>query len=143
LVADVKVGFQTTDFDNAATVDGLGVDAILTYTADEKFSTDLIFSKDLIVGFNGEAIDNTSTALTANYRFSPVLTGNAMLLYGIDAYESSPREDDYTIFQIGASFVPAYFMSVDVAYMFLENDSNDAALDFKKNTLTLSLIFRY
>jgi len=143
LVADVKLGFQTTDVDGGNTVDGLAMDAKLTYLANEKGSADIAFSKDLLVGFGGEVINNMSTAIAGNYRFTPVFSGNAMVVFGTDSYELSSREDDYTIFQVGATYTPVYFMSVEAAYMFLENDSNATGLDFTKNTLKMSVNVRY
>lgn len=143
IVADVKVGFQTTDIDGGDSVDGLALDGKLTFVANAKTSVDLVVSKDLIVGFGGETIDNFVTAVSGNYRFTDTFSGNAMLSFGTDSFEGSDREDDYTVFQIGASYMPVYYMSIEAAYMMLDNDSNTGVLDFTKNTMKLMVNVRY
>jgi len=143
MVADVKVGFQTTDIDGGDSVDGLALDGKLTFMANEKSSMDLMVSKDLAVGFGGEVIDNFVTAVSGNYKFTEAFTGSAMLSFGSDSFESSDREDDYTVFQIGASYTPVYYMSIEAAYMMLDNDSNTGSLDFSKNTMKLMVNVRY
>lgn len=143
LVADLKVGFQTTDVDRADSVDGLAVDAKLTYSANVKSSVDIVLSKDLLVGFGGEVIDNLSVAFVGNYRFSEVFSANAMAVIGTDSYESVARDDDYSIFQVGLMYSPVYYMSVEAAYMWMDNDSNLTGLDFTKDTLMMSVNLRY
>lgn len=143
LVADLKVGFQTTDVDRADSVDGLALDAKLTYSASIKSTFDIVLSKDLLVGFGGEVIDNLSVGLVGNYRFSEAFSANAMAVVGTDSYESVTRDDDYRIVQVGVMYSPVYFMSVEAAYMWMDNDSNLAGLDFTKDTLMMSVNLRY
>jgi len=143
LVADLKLGYQTTDIDGGDKINGLGLDAKLTFSPDEKTSADFVLSKDVLVGFAGDVIDNTSAALVGSYRINPALTARATLVVGNDSYSPGTREDDYTILQIGASYAPIYFMSVDAMYSYTDNDSNVEGLDFKKNTLQLSVNVRY
>lgn len=143
MVADVKVGFQTTDIDGGGNVDGLALDGKLTFIANEKTSIDLAVSNDLIVGFRGEVIENFVTAVSGNYKFTNNFSGNAMLSIGRDSFERTEREDDYTVFQIGASYIPVYYLSIEAAYMMLDNDSNTGVLDFSKNTMKLMVNVRY
>ncbi len=143
LVSDLKVGFQSTDIDGGDNFDGLALDAKLTYMASDKGSADIVLSKDVMVGFAGDVIDNFSTAVSANYLFTPGLSGSAMLVIGTDTYEGTAREDDYMVFQVGAVYSPTYFMSVEAGYVFIENDSNIEGLDFTKNSLIMSVSMRY
>ena len=143
MVADVKVGFQTTDIDGGDSVDGLALEGSLTFVASEKASIDLSVSKDLAVGFSGEVIDNFTAAISGNYQFSDAFFGNASLAMGKDDFKSSDREDDYTVFQVGLSYIPVYYMSIEAAYMLMDNDSSGGVLDFTKNTFKLMVNVRY
>jgi hypothetical protein len=143
LVADLKLGYQVTDVKGSNDFSGLSVDALFSYAPNEKSSMSLTLSKDYLVGFQGEVIDNLSASLLFDYSFDPQLVGSVMLMFANDEFKNNPREQDFSYVKFGLTYRPSQFVSITGDYIFQKNDANIPGLSFDGNIFSLSVGVRY
>jgi hypothetical protein len=146
LFADLSIGYQKRDYDdsNIDTASG-SYDLTFTYVGDAKTTVYLNLSRDYRTSaVGGTAYAFTSGSLGARYRFTESIGFNASVTIGESEYEESPRAEDMMFINIGASYKPNDYLSLNAGYEYQNVDGkNVVSSDYKNSKFRVSASLRY
>lgn len=147
LHADVRVGFQEREFDGFNyDTSSASYDITFIYTGDVKTTVYAGISRDYRTSaIGGGAYTFTSASLGARYSLNEVFGVNASIIVGESDYEQSPRAEDLTTLEVGASYNPNDFLTVRASYQSQDVDGKDPVFssDYQTNTFRVSASVRY
>jgi len=146
LYADVSIGFQEREFDGIdEDADSASYDITLIYTGDVKTTVYAGLSRDYRTSaVGGLSYAFTSASLGARYNFSESIGLNASVVYGESEYEGSPRAEDMTIMNIGASYHPNDTLTLSASYKYTDVEGkNIFSADYDNSQFRVSASLRY
>jgi hypothetical protein len=138
----VKFGYAEKDFDSAAREDDDGVSWELSMRWSPKSYSVVDISTDKKAeetDGTGNYIDMTSLDLQWTHAWSDIW--RSRLYYGASNsdYVSSTREDDLISYGLGVDYDVRRWLNFGVDYVYSERDSNQANLDYERNTIFLTV----
>ncbi|AOS43730.1 hypothetical protein Verru16b_00785 [Lacunisphaera limnophila] len=141
LTGQVRVGYNTREFDAGGDDTGLGVDSSLSFAASEKTSIQLFLSNDF--GNSGTG-DSTKT-----FRWGGSVTSNlteqwfAQASLSVDSTEYSTRDDDFVNGMLSVGYKYNQFVSFSASYAMRDNSSTSALAEFDNSVFTFGANVRY
>jgi hypothetical protein len=146
IYADISIGLQQRDYDNSSLDLSSGsYDITFIYTGDVKTTVYAGLSRDYRTSaIGGTAYAFTSVNLGARYALSRFIGLNAGITYGESEYEQSPRAEDITMFNLGASYQPNDYLSFRASYEFTDVEgANIFSSDYQNNRFRVTASLRY
>lgn len=146
IFADVSVGYQTREYDGSSLdAASASYDITFIYTGDAKTTVYAGLSRDYRTSaIGGTAYAFTSASLGARYSLNESIGLNAGVVLGESEYEQSPRAEDMTILNLGASYTPNDFLTLSARYEFTDVDgANIFSADYQNREIRISASLRY
>jgi hypothetical protein len=146
IFADVSVGYQTRDFEGESLdAASASYDVTFIYTGDPKTTVYAGLSRDYRTSaVGGLTYAFTSASLGARYAFTDTIGLNAGIVIGENEYEESPRAEDMTILNLGASYHPNDFLTLSARYEYTDVDgANIFSADYNNREIRISASLRY
>jgi hypothetical protein len=147
LYADITIGFQEREFDSIDyDTSAASYDITFIYTGDVKTTLYLGLSQDYRSSADGGgSYTYTSGTLGARYSLTDVFGFNASIALAETDYDLSPRAEDITIVEVGATYNPNDYLTIRASYLSQDVDGKDPVFssDYKTNTFRVSASVRY
>jgi hypothetical protein len=126
--ADVKIGYQRRNAKNSdADASSPAYKLSLIYTGNAKANYYLTLARDYRTSStNAQAYAYTSGQLGANYSITDRFGVNAAFILAESEYEESVRQEDITMFHVGASYNPNDYLTFSASYAYRDIDGNVA-----------------
>lgn len=133
-----KFGYAEKDFDSAAREDsdGLSWELAMRWSPKSYSVVDVATSKEAEeTDGTGNYIDTTTLDLQWTHAWSDLW--RTRVYYGVsnDEYVSSAREDDQLSYGVGVDYDMRRWLNFGVDYIYSERESNQANLNYEKNTV--------
>lgn len=138
----LRFGYSEKDFDSAARTDddGLSWELAMRWSPKSYSVVDISTAKEAEeTDGTGNYIDTTTFDIQWTHAWSDLW--RTRLYYGVsdDEYVSSTRKDDQTSYGLGVDYDMKRWLNFGLDYVHSERDSNQADLDYKKNTVYLTV----
>jgi len=114
---------------------------IYLYSPKTQFTLDL--SNDFDTSSSGGGQEVSSINVGIRSAITTAFSARANVGYQKIDYLSSDRTDDYVTALVGVTYTVNQYVSLDAAYSFLNNSSDEEASEFTANMITLAANFRY
>ncbi len=138
----VKFGYAEKDFDSALREDDDGVSWELSMRWSPKSYSVLDISTDKKTeetDGTGNYIDMTSLDLQWTHAWTDLWRSRVYYGASNSDYVSSAREDDLISYGLGVDYDVRRWLNFGVDYVYSERDSNQANLDYERNTIFLTV----
>ena len=138
----LKFGYAEKNFDSAARedADGISWELAMRWSPKSYSVIDVATSKEAEeTDGTGNYIDTTSLDLQWTHAWSDIW--RTRVYYGVsnDEYVASAREDDQLSYGVGVDYDMRRWLNFGVDYIYSERESNQANLDYEKNTVYLTV----
>lgn len=146
IFADVSVGYQKRDFEDLRTdASSASYDITFIYTGDVKTTVFAGLSRDYRTSAaNGNTYAFTSANLGARYHVSQNFGVNAGLAIGETEYEESPRAEDMSIINFGASYHPNDYLTLSANYKYTDVEGQSiGSSDYINSEIHVTASLRY
>ncbi len=150
LSGQVRVGYGIRDLDVASSTSQLGLMGSLTYVYSPKTSFDFTASNDFSNSELGTSQEALSMRAGGRFEFNPQWSARAGLSWQSTKYALVPtpgltgsRKDDFFVGDVGVVYALSEVISFQAAYIYRENSSNRAGLDFNNNILSVGASLRF
>jgi hypothetical protein len=120
-----------------------GLDASLTWMANDKLLWQLDLSHDYGTGGLGEAIETTRGNLVGNYSFNTHWSAMANLGYTESNSTNIGRDNEQINGGLRFTYVLNTYWRFSAGYSYSENESNQDGSDYESSTLDFTAILRY
>lgn len=138
----LKFGYSEKDFDSASRTDddGLSWELAMRWSPKSYSVVDIATAKEAEETDGiGNYIDTTTFDIQWTHAWNDLL--RTRIYYGLSEgdYVSSDRKDDQTSYGLGVDYDMKRWLNFGMDYVYSERDSNQADLDYEKNTLYLTV----
>ena len=143
--ADVSVGFQEREEKNSSFDSSSGTyNARLIYTGNPKTTAYISLARDFRTSSaGGSAYTFDSIGLGARYSMTSKIGFSGSIVFGQSDYEQSSREEDITLFNLGASYRANDYLNFGATYTYRNVDGNALQTDYSNSELRVSASLRY
>jgi hypothetical protein len=145
LSADINLGYQFRDSEGGGgNDDSITILSSLTWAATEKVSATGGYQRDFGGGPRGNSSISDTLLLSVDYAYNPKVSFTSGISYRMIDYQTGPaREDNNTVFNVGASYTPNDYLKFSAGYVFNWNDNEGAGTSYSGNTFNLTASVRY